>query len=323
MYKQIGFEFQNLAEDQAKYLKQAIARIMDFYKSLNKDNVVSEPTNKRTNHRVRIIPDLPDELVVNIWFLFENRFHKCVVKDLSETGAGVVMPFMDRYDFFNKDRPFTAMIDFGKSKTNYSFTCRSIIKYNRNLDPPENLRSVLVELDKQIHESERGLVEIEAPRVIDYGNLSFTKTSSYKRFGLSLQLDKQAKELMHKYMAGLVIAHKKQNPNFEVDKVNRQSFRLPVDNTTPQEFQVEIWIKYGGALVKCSVFDISVDGASVTFPIAEPHLEKGNMVELILITKEFETQCTAAIRQETRARLSPNLKKKLEELRNCEYKKAV
>lgn len=155
MYKQIGFQFDNLEPEQLERLYYTIRAIEDFHlKKDPKSANVSPATEKRATARVKITPDLPRDVQMTIWFMFQNRFRKCLIKDVSETGAGIILPFEDRGDLFKKERPFTALIDL-RSDLAWSdaraIIVRSVIRYDRELQPNAKVKIALSSLNSEVH----------------------------------------------------------------------------------------------------------------------------------------------------------------------------
>lgn len=155
MYKQIGFQFNNIRQKELDILLGTIRGLESHYMNNGLEEYVSPPGKNRDTSRMRVMENLPDELKISIWFMFQDRFRKTSIKDISETGAGVVLPFADRNDVFKEDRPFTALIEIGEGNPPLGILCKSVVRYDREIHPPEEIKEKFTEVfNHVIHPSD-------------------------------------------------------------------------------------------------------------------------------------------------------------------------
>ena len=150
MYKQIGFSFDD-AKGYAKRLHDLVEQAVYFYRANGLDDHYSPPAGKRLDYRIRPSPKLEKNLNLSIWLLFENRFRKCMIKDLSPSGAGIILPFRDPHNIFVKGRPFTALVEFGNGER---FITKSFVHYDREIFPNLKWKDHLRELNFMIHDED-------------------------------------------------------------------------------------------------------------------------------------------------------------------------
>lgn len=175
MYKQIGFSFVDaLTAGQYETIKYTVLAIEKFYRSKDMTEYISEPGGRRMTARMRVTPALPKDLHISIWFMYHNRFRKGLVKDISVTGAGIILPFDDKYDVFNRDRPFTALLDLNTRGVNCwekePIICQSIVKYSRELDLKEEMKDRLKPYMQEVHPLDKysGVKNIKQGKTIKY-----------------------------------------------------------------------------------------------------------------------------------------------------------
>ena len=165
MYKQIGFAFDNLSEGDQSSLIYSVGALLDYYQKNDMTTLFSPPSGKRSTHRVKLANPLPRDLApIEIWIWFNGRFRKCLIKDISSTGAGIILPFNDTNDIFRKDRPFTVLVEFPTTMHTScvfkSFFCQSIVRYDRNFSPPQKLIDGLSQLNFTLHPQDKEKIRL-------------------------------------------------------------------------------------------------------------------------------------------------------------------
>ena len=165
MYKQIGFEFDNLSNSNHSSLLYSVGSLLSYYQKNDMTTLFSPPSGKRSTYRVKMINSLPRDLAsIEIWIWFNSRLRKCLIKDISTTGAGIVLPFNDTNNVFKKDRPFTVLVEFPEmmhtSCVFESFFCQSVVKYSRSFEPPQKLLDALNQLNFTLHPRDKNSIQL-------------------------------------------------------------------------------------------------------------------------------------------------------------------
>ena len=160
MYKQIGLSFEDVSEKDREAVGYSVNALIDYYKENNRTDLFSAPSDKRSSYRVVPISPLPRDLsLVEIWMWHNNRFRKCLIKDISITGAGIILPFNDMNNLFTKERPFTILVEFPSTLHTAcvfkSFFCKSVVRYDRSFNPPEKQLEALNKLNAEVHPRDR------------------------------------------------------------------------------------------------------------------------------------------------------------------------
>lgn len=154
MYKLIGFELDKIEPLLLERLYYTVRAIEEFHLKSNQSSNVLPADDKRMTPRVKMTDNLPPDLRFNIWYMYQNRFRKCLIRDVSDAGASVILPFQDRDDLLKRDRPFTALLDFPDltwGNNEKELVTRAVIRYDKVLQPNAKVKIMLSKLNSEIH----------------------------------------------------------------------------------------------------------------------------------------------------------------------------
>ena len=155
MYKQVDFRFENLEQESKECLHYYVDALVAYYDAFDLEDQYHLLNGRKETPVVKINNGLDDELFAEIWVLHNNRFRQCHIQGLSKIGGTIIFPFEDRSDAFSIGRPFTLLVEIGKDEETgkffRSFTCKSMVRNNKQLNLPQDIKDVLSKLNSQIH----------------------------------------------------------------------------------------------------------------------------------------------------------------------------
>lgn len=162
MYKKIGCEFTDMKGDSLKCFF-FVKEIESFYQSSGKSNLI-EYNERRKHSRINIDNTLPEEFSISIWIMYENRWRKTVIKDVSENGACFLLPFDDRHNVFTRNRPISILIDLNKDWWGDPTICKSTVKHDAAISVDTKAKLALSKLYKTVHEIDKEFLPITTAR---------------------------------------------------------------------------------------------------------------------------------------------------------------